>query len=268
MVTGQSLVLYSRLGVVLGPSHPSILKTVKWMIIVNGIVFHVTTSVVLFGAYNTQHNHGFAMAYRYVEKIQMTGFTLQEFILSAIYIWRTLDILKTADWNHRRKRTMRELLLINVLIVIMDVALLVVEYQDRHVIEQALKQVVYSVKLKLEFAILSKLISITQRSDGASAAPRTFDASTSKHDVKPVPDGSPPLGLFRSDTHMAELETVKSCDAQRVERASSCISGTTYFLEPLAPISSSLNSGILEEQNKRRTLQDDPYAGACRDIAG
>lgn len=42
----------------------------------------------------------------------------------------------------------------------MDIALLVVEYQHRHVIEQALKVVVYSVKLKPEFAILNKLIYI------------------------------------------------------------------------------------------------------------
>ena len=41
MVTGQSFVLYSRLGVVLGPSHGTILQAVKWLIIVDGIVFHV-----------------------------------------------------------------------------------------------------------------------------------------------------------------------------------------------------------------------------------
>ena len=35
MVTGQSLVLYSRLGVVLGPDRERILKAVKWMIIVD-----------------------------------------------------------------------------------------------------------------------------------------------------------------------------------------------------------------------------------------
>jgi len=44
LVTGQSLVLYSRLGVVLGRGYDRLLKGVLWMIIVDGIVFHVTTT--------------------------------------------------------------------------------------------------------------------------------------------------------------------------------------------------------------------------------
>ena len=43
MVTGQSLVLYSRLHVVLGKGHQRLLKAVKWMIIIDGVVFHVST---------------------------------------------------------------------------------------------------------------------------------------------------------------------------------------------------------------------------------
>lgn len=42
-VSGQSVVLYSRLGVVLGKSHGEILRVVKWVIIVDGIVFHTST---------------------------------------------------------------------------------------------------------------------------------------------------------------------------------------------------------------------------------
>ena len=138
MVTGQSVVLYSRLGVVLGPFHDNILRAVRWMIIVDAIVFHISTSVVFFGTFETTNNEGFAQAYKYIEKIQMTGrykwsphrlpcllprrqghtlanigglgFTLQEFILSGLYVWRTIDILKTSpDWSQRRKRIMQEL---------------------------------------------------------------------------------------------------------------------------------------------------------------
>ena len=112
----------------------------------------------MFGAYNAMNNHPFEQAYKYIEKVQMTGFTLQEFVLSGIYVWRTLDILKSYDRNRRRRRILRELLGINVLIKMMDIAFLVVEYQDRHVIEQAVKEVMYSAKLELESAILSKLI--------------------------------------------------------------------------------------------------------------
>ena len=44
MVTGQSLVLYSRPGIVLGKGQAHVLKAVKWMVIVDGVVFHVSTT--------------------------------------------------------------------------------------------------------------------------------------------------------------------------------------------------------------------------------
>jgi hypothetical protein len=43
MVTGQSVVLYSRLWLVFGASHHRLLQAVKWMIIVDALVFHCTT---------------------------------------------------------------------------------------------------------------------------------------------------------------------------------------------------------------------------------
>lgn len=43
MVTGQSMVLYSRLWLVFGGGHRKLLKAVKWMIIIDAIVFHGST---------------------------------------------------------------------------------------------------------------------------------------------------------------------------------------------------------------------------------
>lgn len=44
MVTGQSVVLYSRLGIVLGSGHDALLRFVKWMIIIDGIVLYTVTT--------------------------------------------------------------------------------------------------------------------------------------------------------------------------------------------------------------------------------
>lgn len=44
MVTGQSVVLYSRLWLVFGGGHRRLLRAVKWMIIIDAIVFHGGTS--------------------------------------------------------------------------------------------------------------------------------------------------------------------------------------------------------------------------------
>lgn len=172
----------------------------------------------------------------------MTGFTIQEFILSGLYVWRTLDILKTApEWNHRRKRIMRELLAINVVIILMDIALLVVEYQNRHVIEQCIKQVVYSVKLKLEFAILSKLVDISHRSESTA----TFDATATL------------------DTHGGDKQNMS-----HVERTASFLSDATYRTNNTATRpATSITLTASSDPRKRDMFDEDSYASYCLDMS-
>jgi hypothetical protein len=57
------------------------------------------------------------------------------------------------------RKSLYQLFTINVLIIHMDVALLGVEFANLYIIEATFKGVVYSVKLKLEFAVLGKLVS-------------------------------------------------------------------------------------------------------------
>lgn len=97
----------------------------------------------------------------------MTCFCLQEFIISGLYIWKTSDILRTAFGNTRR--IMWQLFGINFLIVIMDIALLAIKYKNHFVWEQGFKVVINSINLKLEFAVLSRLIQFVQRHGGADA---------------------------------------------------------------------------------------------------
>jgi len=288
MVTGQSLVLYSRLHVVLGQENQKLLKFVKWMIIINGIVFHVSTIVVLFGAYYATQQTAFADAYKYIEKIQMTGFTLQELILSGLYVWKTLDIIRATSnasatgTINRKKRTSRimwQLFSINVLIVIMDVALLVIEYQDRHVFQQALKGVIYSVKLKMEFAILSKLVALTSRDGGSSQATftgafedynGTDDSSrqrrTTRGRSKTTQESPRPL----EPVHSARVDLEKH-EMAYVERASGSGEGLTLDGPPLArhTTRSSITQGAtVDEKQKRRTIDEDLYASALRGLSG
>lgn len=287
LVTGQSLVLYSRLHVVLGQENRKILKGVKWMIITNGVVFHVSTEVVLLGAYYAAQHTAFAEAYKYIEKIQMTGFTLQELILSGLYVWKTLDIIHAtsnaaaAGTINRKKRTSRimwQLFSINVLIVFMDVALLVIEYQDRHVFQQALKGVIYSVKLKMEFAILSKLVALTSRDGGSSEATFTgafedYDATMNlggrgmaQREPEFTTRGSPrPL----EPTHGSHMDLEKH-EMAYVERTSGSGDGVTFDGAPLAKHSTRstiTNATTNDEQRKRRTIEEDLYASALRGLS-
>lgn len=213
-VTGQSVVLYSRLGIVLGRGNDRILKLVKWMIIIDAILFHVSTTVLEFvGNYAESHavRPAYQKGYMYIEKIQMTGFCIQEFIISGLYVWKTLDILKTQDnvprsgsttSEHSPKklvhRVMLQLVIINVVIIALDVLLLVVEYYDLHIAEISLKPFVYSVKLKLEFAVLSKLV---ETSSSVQMNRRSLSLATDRFDPNVVSfDSTHPLPVLQNAT--------------------------------------------------------------------
>ena len=66
----------------------------------------------------------------------------------------------------RKKRIMWELLVINVVIIALDIALLVIEYLDLRVVEQTFKGLAYSFKLKMELAILGRLVEIAHTNTG------------------------------------------------------------------------------------------------------
>ncbi|KAL6407063.1 hypothetical protein AUP68_09886 [Ilyonectria robusta] len=160
LVSGQSVVLYSRLHLVLNDH--TILRAVLMMIIFNAVVWHPTTIILTYGSYfSPQPSRGnFASGYNIVERVQMTCFCLQEFILSGLYIWKTLDILRTSLGNKRK--IMWHLFVINIIIVMMDIGLLVLEYMGHFHWQQAVKVAFYSVKLKLEFAVLGELVDFVQ----------------------------------------------------------------------------------------------------------
>ena len=95
--------------------------------------------------------------YNIMEKIQMSGFFCQEVILSSIYIVETAKILKSSLQANTRK-TMQQLMVINAIIIFMDLVLLSLEAASLYILETLFKGVLYSIKLKLEFAILGKLV--------------------------------------------------------------------------------------------------------------
>lgn len=91
----------------------------------------------------------------------MIGFFTQEVILSSIYISETIKILRTSLQVNTRK-TMQQLIAINIVIIIMDMILLALECASLYIIQSLIKGVIYSIKLKLEFAILGKLVTFVQ----------------------------------------------------------------------------------------------------------
>ncbi|CAI7611205.1 unnamed protein product [Penicillium viridicatum] len=141
MVTGQAVVLYSRLHLIISDMRK--VRWVLWMIITNACILHIPMTVLFFGL-----NHGdarFARPAAIFDRIQSTV--------------RSFKIIMTIRGRDGRNAIIH-LFCINILVVILNVLLLLAEYK-LHYIQVSFKTVVYSVKLKLEFSVLNRLRLLT-----------------------------------------------------------------------------------------------------------
>lgn len=125
------------------------------------------------------------------EKIQVSLFTLQEIIISGLYIWETRRVLINSlmlynpsnrpESNNSRQRNnvMRNLIYINSLVICLDLAVVGIELANRYAVQTFFKAAVYSVKLRFEFIILNQLMKVVR---GRTVAPA--------HELKGVSNGS------------------------------------------------------------------------------
>jgi len=113
LVTGQAFVLYSRLHLVLRDGHK--LRLVRAMIIMNAIICHVPTTVLVFGA-NAPGLDSWDWPYNVYEKIEVTLFFVQEMIISVTYIYKTISFFRVESALHGKtlNRLMMHLIWINV----------------------------------------------------------------------------------------------------------------------------------------------------------
>ena len=171
MVTGQSLVLWSRLHLVV--QSPKVLWGVLCMIIIDAIIFHTPVFILMYAMVSPMSRR-FIHGYDIMERIQLVGFCVQELVLSGIYVWETTKMLRLRP-ERRHKQILIQLLIINVFILILDVAVVGTEYAGYYAVQVMFKPVAYSIKLKLEYAILGKLVEIAK-----SASPDPCPSSSAR----------------------------------------------------------------------------------------
>ncbi|KAJ6180401.1 hypothetical protein N7519_010862 [Penicillium mononematosum] len=159
MVTGQSFVLYSRLHLVI--QNMRVLRMVRAMIIMNIFLLHVPTTVLTYAA-NFSSSAASVAGYDIMEKLQLTGFCVQEVIISGLYMWETNRMLRL-NQDHVSRKTILQLLAVNVSCILMDIALMIIEFRDFYIYQTTLKATLYSIKLKLEIAVLGKLVNIAHQ---------------------------------------------------------------------------------------------------------
>ena len=164
MVTGQSLVLYSRLHLICWNTFW--LHMVLAMIIFNIFVLHVPIIILVYGA-NRSSANSWIHPYDIYEKVQVTIFFLQELIISAIYIKICFFFFDTEDrlYGDAVRKMRRHLLIVNIVVILLDIPILILQYTGFYNLQTSYKALVYSVKLKMEFRILNRLMEMTRARD-------------------------------------------------------------------------------------------------------
>jgi hypothetical protein len=138
--------------------------------------------------------------------------SIQETILSSIYIIETVRILRTLLRPNTRK-ILYQLVSINIITIIFGLALLSCEFANLYVIESTFKGVVYSIKLKLEFAVLGKLVQFATWTQSESRRP------SSCHDVETLQSVMMPTWGLKDLSRQASSTTICIADVTPSDRA-------------------------------------------------
>jgi hypothetical protein len=200
MVPGQSMILYSRLHLI--SPNLGLLRFIFWSIIVSAVMLCPPTATLSLRQY-TKHPEPYTRGYIYMEKIQMTYFSIQEVFISCVYLWEMRKVMRVI-LDGKARKWMWQLVAMNIVLLTLDVSLLVMEYLNLYMIQTTFKGFLYSVKLKIEFAVLSQIVRVIQASsqNSTSAFAITLDeesdGTSSKaissvvSDVEIVQDNVPP----------------------------------------------------------------------------
>ncbi|RYP88834.1 hypothetical protein DL769_000200 [Monosporascus sp. CRB-8-3] len=189
MVVPQSWVLYSRLHLVM--HHERALQWIKAVLLFNSVAFSVPTIVLGIIAQATSINPNLFSINTIWDRLQIIVFFVQETSLSILYILQARKFLRDGSLLHRKpvstttaattttpdtslgstsspggnrdrdettKQVLHHLIQTNVLIIVLDVAVLGIQSAGLFYLQGAFKPCVYGIKLKVEFAILNRLI--------------------------------------------------------------------------------------------------------------
>ncbi|KAF5857652.1 hypothetical protein ETB97_005473 [Aspergillus alliaceus] len=158
MVTGHSLVLWSRLHLIVQSKR--LLSIIFWVICLDAILFYIPTTVLIYGSL-TPDVHRFSAGYKAMERIQLIGFCVQESLLSIIYIWESVKILRLRP-KRSHTNILVQLSIINTIILFLDMANVGIVFGGYYILQAIFQLLTYSIKLKLEYFVLGQLIQIVK----------------------------------------------------------------------------------------------------------
>ncbi|KAF2645558.1 hypothetical protein P280DRAFT_465375 [Massarina eburnea CBS 473.64] len=161
-VVPQSVVLYSRLGIV-AKSRASI-RWVLVMIIFCAIIFGLGTVVLALIARHPSMTEKLGRINLIWDKVQVAGFFIEETIISIVYIRETRRYLNDSAplttnerGNTARRTLLQHLIYVNFFIICLDCSLIGLCYLGFFFLQGHYKAAVYAIKLRAEFTILNQL---------------------------------------------------------------------------------------------------------------
>lgn len=169
MSTALALVLYARLHLV---TSDRIARFVLYLVIITTLLFPLPMQVLfLTGTFaNSMRVLEISLIY---ERLVVTVACGREYLILGIYIFEAFRNLKPviAVKGHQGRKVRDILIATTVVIVFLDVGLLLTEFQERRAIKMTYSAFSSSVKLKMEFAILNKLINLVQSPSNSEQLP-------------------------------------------------------------------------------------------------
>ncbi|KAH7305599.1 hypothetical protein B0I35DRAFT_361903 [Stachybotrys elegans] len=197
MVIGQSIVLYSRLYLIVEDKRK--IRWIRKMIVASFLLFTVPPTILNFGS-NSPHPEPYLKPFQVYEKIALFGFATQEIIISSVYMWEARKMLKlmTVESDRLPGRVMRHLIYVNILVILLDLSIIGTELGGVHEIQTTYKSAIYSVKLKTEFVVLGQLCRLVERD--------MSEYGSRSHNLSPIP--SEPAQVLREGIETRANSTV------------------------------------------------------------
>ncbi|KAF2877602.1 hypothetical protein BDV95DRAFT_625430 [Massariosphaeria phaeospora] len=121
-------------------------------------------ATTLFAGSNSTNPEPFLKIYAAWEIFQVTWFFVQECLISGLYVYRAVTLIRTSGVfrGDDAKRVFNHLILVNLLVIALDVTVLALQYAGLYTIQTSWKTLAYSIKLKFEFDILNRLVDLTK----------------------------------------------------------------------------------------------------------
>ena len=158
----ELLVLYSRLHLIIQSAR--VQRWVFVLIISTIFLFLIPTWVVVWPAWDPDPKISSLWSPRdgIVERYTQLGFSLIECLISGIYIYSLIGLLRLKN-SVRQRRVMLDLIYVNIIVVAFDILVVVLVYLNQLGLSHPVQTFSYILKLRLEFVVLNQLMAVAAR---------------------------------------------------------------------------------------------------------